>query len=468
MDYRKDYEEKLIGPEEAVKLVESNMYVELGGAVNTAQIIDKYLAKRKDELENVTVGTFIDIVPYEILRVDPEREVFKWTSGFLHVAVRHCSKQLGVCMFRPNLYHDVPRIAREVFNERVDIAYIVTTEMDEHGYFNFGLTCSHLRAIVESARKVVVVVKKDMPWIYGGYDECVHISEVDYVVEDTEFPLIKMPFVMPPTKDDEMIAENIIEAGLIENGSTLQVGIGSLPNSVIKLLKEFGYKDLGVHTEMIGDGILELIEEGIVTNEKKKLDKGKTTFTFGIGTQKLYEFVDRNPAVATYPVDYTNDPFIIAQQPKMFSLNQAAQVDLMGQVNSEQIGLLSPTCKLFQVSGTGGQLDFVMGCLFSRDRKGKSVLALYSTYNGTSRIVPVLPAGSAVTVPRSMVQYIATEWGVAYLRGLTIKERALALIHLAHPDHREWLFEEAKRVGIFPPKYSMPAGTPEGVIVRRE
>jgi acyl-CoA hydrolase len=413
------------------------------------------------------VGTFIDIAHYEILKADPEREVFKWTSGFLHMPVRSCSRELGVCMFRPNLYHDVPRIAREVFKGKVDIAYIVTTEMDEHGFFNFGLTCSHMKAIAEAAKKVVVIVKKDMPWIYGGYDECIHISEVDHVVED-ELPTPFLPFIPPPSKEDVMIAENIIEAGLIENGSTLQVGIGPLPDSVVKLLREYGYRDLGIHTEMMGDGILDLIEDGIVTNKNKTLNRDKSVFTFCLGTRRVYDYVNKNPGVATFPVDYTNDPFIIAQQPKMFSLNQAAQIDLMGNVNSEQMGIVSQSGKLFQISGTGGQLDFVMGCLFSRDRKGKSVLGIYSTYNGTSRIVPVLPPGSAVTVPRSMTQYIATEWGVAYLRGYTIKERAIALINLAHPDHRDSLIEEAKKVGIFPPKYSIPAGKPENVLVRRD
>ncbi len=467
MNFREEYEKKLISAEEAAKLVESNMHIELGGSANTALIIDAQLAKRKDELENVTVGTFIDIAHYEILKADPNREVFKWTSGYLHLPVRACSKELGVCMFRPNLYHDVPRIAREVFRGKADIAYLVTTEMDEHGYFNFGLTCSHLKALAEAAKTVVVVVKKDMPWIYGGYDECIHISDVDYIVEDT-LPTPFLPFIPPPSKEDEMIAENIIEAGLVENGSTIQVGIGALPSSVVKLLKECGYRNLGVHTEMMGDGILDLIEEGVVTNSEKKLDRYKTVFTFCLGTKRVYEYVDKNPGVATYPVDYTNDPFIIAQQPKMFSLNQAAQIDLMGNVNSEQMGLMSPSGKLFQVSGTGGQLDFVMGCLFSRDRKGKSVLGIYSTYNGTSRIVPVLPPGSAVTVPRSMTQYIATEWGVAYLRGYTVKERAIALINIAHPDHRDWLVEEARKVGIFPPNYNLPAGKPENVIVRRD
>jgi len=475
MNVREEYDRKLIGPEEAAGLVESGMHIELGGSANTALIIDKYLAKRKDELERVKVGTFIDLANYEILRVDPMGEVFEWSSGFLFRPVRQRSKELGPCVFRPNLYHDVPKIVREFSRDYdpIDIVYLVTTPMDKHGYFNFGLTCSHMKALAEVAKKVVVVVKEDMPWVNGGYDECIHISEVDYIVEDNEMPLPFMPFPLPPTKEDEMIAENILEAEskgrrLINDGSTIQVGIGGLPDTVVRMLKEAGYKNLGVHTEMMGDGTLELIEEGVVTNSQKKLDRGKSVFTFAFGSLKLYEYLDRNPEVATYPVDYTNDPFIIAQQPKMFSLNQAAQADLMGQINSEQMGLTSPTGKLYHVSGTGGQLDFVMGCLFSRDRQGFSVIAMYSTHNGTSRIVPILPAGSAVTVPRSMVQVVATEWGVAYLKGLTIKERAIAMIHLAHPDYRDWLEKEAEKLGIFPPNYTIPAGKPDYVLYKRD
>ncbi len=460
----REYERKLISPEEAANLVKDNHYVHFGGSANTALIIDKYLAKRKNELKNVTIGTHIDIHYYEFLKADPEGETFRWVSGFLGRAVRSYSKKAGPFMYRPEPYHDAPRLTREDLKGKIDIAYIVTTPMDEHGYFNLSLTCSYMRAVAEAAKTVVVVVREDLPWVYGGYNECLHISEVDYVVEDNEFKTPALP-APQPSKEDEMIAENVIEAGLITDRSTIQLGIGGLPSSVMKLIREYGYKDLGVHTEMMNDGIMDLIDEGLVTNRYKKLDQNKTVFTFVLGSEKLYRYLDRNPAVATCPVDYTNDPFIIAQQPRMFSLNQAAQIDLTGQVNSEQMGSAG---RLYQVSGTGGQLDFVMGCLFSRDRKGKSVLALYSTHKGNSRIVPILPEGSAVTVPRSMVQYVATEWGVVYLRGYSIRERTVALINIAHPDHRDWLIKEAKKLGLFPPKYTPPAGKPENVIVRRD
>uniref|UniRef100_A0A7C3RMG9 Acetyl-CoA hydrolase/transferase family protein n=1 Tax=Archaeoglobus fulgidus TaxID=2234 RepID=A0A7C3RMG9_ARCFL len=473
MDYRSEYEKKLISPEEAAGLVKDGMHIEIGGSANTALIIDKYLAKRKDELKHVEIGTFIDLASYEFLKADPEQEKFKWESCFLYEPVRRYSREIGPCVHRPGVLSDAGMIAREVGRtigkeDYIDIAFLVTTPMDKHGYFNFGVTCTFLKSIAEAADTVVLVVKEDMPWVNGGYDECIHISEVDYIVEDKEFPTPFLPFLPPPTREDEVIAENIIEAGLVENGSTLQVGIGGLPNTVIKMLKEAGVKELGIHTEMLGDGLMDLIEEGVVTNSQKKLDRGKSVFSFALGTRRLYDFLDRNPKVATYPVEYTNHPFIIAQQPKMFSLNQVAQIDLTGQINSEQIGLVSPTGKLYQVSGTGGQLDFVLGCFYSFDRKGKSVLATYSTYNGTSRIVPALPTGTAITVPRSIVQYVATEWGIAYLRGLPIYKRASALIQIAHPDHRDWLEEEARKIGILPPKYSIPAGKADGVIYRRD
>ncbi len=303
MNYREEYEKKLISPEEAAGLVESGMHIELGGAANTALIIDKYLAKRKDELEKVKVGTFIDPAHYEFLKADPNGEVFEWSSGFLYRPVRKTSKELGPCVFRPNLYHDVPNIVREFSRDYdpINIAYLVTTPMDKHGYFNFGLTCSHMKALAEVADKVVVVVKENMPWVNGGYDECIHISEVDYIVEDREMPLPFIPFAIPPTKEDEMIAENILNAEtkdgrkLIQDGSTIQVGIGGLPDTVVKMLKEGGYKNLGVHTEMMGDGTLELIEEGVVTNDQKKLDRGKSVFTFALGFAKALRLSRQEP-----------------------------------------------------------------------------------------------------------------------------------------------------------------------------
>ena len=255
-----EYKNKLISAEDAAKLVSSNSTLALGGSMSFATAIDVNLAARKSELREVAVSTFIDVLPYEFLKADPECEVFEWMSGFVHMGCRCFSKDLGPAIFLPNLYFDVPRITREVHGGKIDISFLVTSEMDEHGYFNFGITCSHMKALAESSKKVVVIAKKNMPWVNGGYEETIHISEVDYVEDENPTP--SLPFTPPSTEQDEMIAENIIEANLIEDGSTLQVGIGSLPDSVVRLLKEYDFKELGVHTEMVGEGIMELVEEG--------------------------------------------------------------------------------------------------------------------------------------------------------------------------------------------------------------
>lgn len=232
--------------------------------------------------------------------------------------------------------------------------------------------------------------------------------------------------------------------------------------TVLELIQAAGLRNLGLHTEMLTEKMMDLIEAGIVTNRAKRRDRLKTVFTFCLGSRRLYDFVDRSPLFATYPVNYTNHPMVIADQPRMFSLISAAQVDLTGQIASEQIGGSRP----FQISGTGGQLDFVMGTMFAKDGKGVSVIALYSEYNGASKIVPLLETGTNVTVPRSMVDHVATEWGIAGLRGLTVQERAQALIAIAHPQHREWLMRQARDAGLLPYRIDQSA-RPKGVIVHR-
>jgi len=470
MKYAQAYRSKLISPEDAAGLVQPNNTICLGGGVNTALIIDKHLARRKHELRNVTVRLYCDILgEYEMLKADPEGEVFTFRDDFLGRALRDLGKKVGAQVYAsPPPWHNCPRMIREIWGPRneLDIFYLIVTPMDEHGFFNFGLTNAEQRARVEIAKKVVLVVSEDMPWVYGGREECVHISEVDYIVEDHEF---KTPTIepIPPNEQDRRIAENIIEAELISDGSTIQVGIGGLPNSVMELIRSAGYKDLGIHTEMITLGMVALIEGGLVTNARKKLDRHKSAFTFTFADRRTYDYLNRNPEVVIYPVDYTNDPMIIAQQPNMFSLNSALQIDLFGQVNSESIGMRDKKKMPIQISGVGGQLDFVLGCFCSLDRNAKSVLGLYSSSKGESRIVPLLPAGTIVTVPRTVVQYVATEWGVVNLRGLTVEERALALISIAHPDHKAQLYNDGKKLGLI--SHQKKIGKKEkGVLVERE
>lgn len=456
--YAKAYQDKLIDPQDAAAMVASGMAIHLGGGANVAAIIDKYLARRKDDLEDVTVHTFIDTDPYDILQADPRGEVFKWYSDFVMPATRRFAGDRGCGVYTPASWHRVPDIVHNQYS--FDMLFLVTAPMDADGNFSFGLTVGHMNALVDVSRKVVVVVRRDMPVTSGGREAKIHISRVDHVVEDREFETYCLP--APAVSDaDRMVAENILAAGLIKDGATLQVGIGGLPNSVLDALPRAGIKHCGLHTEMLTEKMVDLIESGVVDNSRKRLDRGQSVATFALGSKRLYRFIANNPAVVFHPVNYVNNPLVIARQPHLFSLNSALQIDLSGQVASEQTGGPRP----WQVSGSGGQLDFVLGAMFCEDGAGVSVLAVYSQYHDRSRIVPMLAEGAAVTVPRSMVDYVASEWGIVKLRGLTIDERAQALIHIAHPHHREALMQQAIDAGLLPygPSLSM-RNWPKGLI----
>lgn len=452
-----DYEKIRISAKAAADLVQSGMEIFLGGATGIAHIIDKHLARRKDELSNVLIRTFLDTAPHEFLKADPEGTVFKWYSGFLLHSVRKYVSLRGSGVYQGVSWHMAPGLIRENFS--IDISFFVTAPMDKHGFFNFGLTTAEMKAFCHASKKIVVVVNENMPVVCGGHEETIHISEVDYIVEDRESKLFCLPEIAV-REEDRSIAENVVSAGLIKDGSTLQIGIGGLPNSVLDALVDAGIRHLGIHSEMLTDKMYDLIQAGVVDNSRKTMDRYKSTFSFCLGSRQLYDYLDNNPSFASYPVDYVNDPMIIAQQPQMFSLNSTMQVDLAGQVASEQIGGNPPR----HISGTGGQLDFVMGTLLSQDRKGISVLALYSEHKGKSRIVPILEQGTIITVPRSIVDYVVTEYGLVRLRGLSFNERALALIRIAHPRHRETLFQQAVDAGFIPYRSALSDKPPKGVI----
>jgi acyl-CoA hydrolase len=456
-----EYRAKRIMPETAAGMVRPGDSIHYGGAANVATVIDRHLAERKEELRDVTVRSYIDTARYRICEEDPEGEVFHWHSGFVLGFTREFSRKRGIGIYTPSTWHNVPSFIRKTLS--IDIFFLVAAPMDNAGFFNFGLTAGETMAIADVSKKIVVIPRRDMPTIFGGYEEGIHISRVDAIVEDNESQTFCLPMVQA-SPADRMIAENILEAGLIRNGSTIQIGIGGLPNSVLDLLKDAGFRDLGFHTEMLTEKMMDLIEAGVVTNSRKPKDRFKSVFTFCLGSRRLYDFAHKNPAFASYPVDYTNNPLVIAAQPDMFSLNSAAQVDLTGQVASEQIGGDRPA----QISGTGGQLDFVMGTMFSHDKNGASVIALYSEHKGKSKIVPLLEKGANVTVPRSMVDHVATEWGIARLRGLTVSDRARALIAIANPAHREELEKQAEKAGLLPYRPAAFDGKPRGVLVARK
>ncbi len=457
----REYLQKVISAEAAAALVQSDMSIFLGGSANLARIIDRHLAARKSELQNVTVRTFLDTAEHEFLKADPKGEVFNWHSGFTLRSVRPHVTQRGSGIYHAQSWHMAPSVIRQQI--RNDIAFIVTAPMDTHGCFNFGLSVTEMMAFCDVSKKIVAVVRRDMPTVCGGQEEAIHLSRIDHIVEDDEFETFCLPPV-PAKPEDRLIAENIVSAGLIKDGTTLQIGIGGLPNSVLDALLNAGVRHLGIHSEMLTDKMHDLLQAGIVDNSRKKIDRYKTTFSFCLGSRALYDFLDKNQLFASYPVDYVNHPLIIAQQPRMFSLNTTMQVDLVGQVASEQIGGERPR----HISGTGGQLDFVMGTLLSQDHAGISVLALYSEHKGRSRIVPRFEQGTVVTVPRSLVDYVVTEWGLVKSRGLTINERAQALIRIAHPSHRDTLMRQAVDAGFVTSRTACTGRLPRGVINCRD
>mgnify|MGYP000984064421 CR=1 FL=1 len=436
---RWQYQQKLTTPEEAVKLIESNTRVRYSEFVMFPDVLDEALAKRVNELENVDIsGTCFSKVPKVIL-ADPSREHFYMTDcHFGSVARKLHDKNL--CNYVPLTYHEAPRWARKYWD--IDAALLLVGPMDSKGFFNLGTSNSVTPAVISKARKIIVEVNKNVPTCLGGNQESIHISQVDCVVEGNDAPLLQVPSP-PPTETDKKIAGFILNE--IRDGACIQLGIGGLPNVVGSMIAESDLKDLGIHTEMLVDSCVDLYLSGRVNGSKKGIDRHKMVYTFAMGTNKLYEFMDNNPACAIYPVNYTNDPKIIALNDNFIAINNAIEIDLYGQVCSESSGTR-------QISGTGGQLDFIYGAFHSHG--GKGMICLSSTYkasDGTilSRIRPTLTPGATVTVPRSITSYVVTEFGIVNLKGKSTWERAADLISIAHPDFRDELIKEADQMKIW-------------------
>jgi 4-hydroxybutyrate CoA-transferase len=337
--------------------------------------------------------------------------------------------------FTPAFFHEVPKLFREG-KLRADVLLLQVSPPDEHGYVSLGPSVDYTLQAISSAKTVIAQVNAHTPFTYG--DGIVHISAFDYLVE-ADSPIYE---IQPPKIGDVERAIGEHCAALVENGSTLQLGIGAIPDAVMLFLKD--KKDLGIHSEMISDGTLELFEAGVITGAKKSMNKKRMTVTFLMGTKKLYDFAHRNPAVEVRPVDYVNHPITISKQYKMVAINSAIEVDLMGQVNAESMGLR-------QFSGVGGQVDFMRGVAMGEG--GKAVIAMPSVTvkkDGSviPKIVPFLEHGSAITTSRNDVDYVVTEYGAALLKAQSLRQRAKNLIAVAHPAHRDLLREEfEKRFG---------------------
>ncbi len=450
------YQQKLISPDKVVKkLVKPGMWIGVGNVTTVATLFDKALAENISELQDIKLRTAVPLKPLKCLEADKRGEVFSVYSDFFSEYLREYARIRGRVFYLPTHLGEVPKLYREGLLS-IDIAVKTTTPMDRNGFFNFGTDITYSRACFDAAKIKIVEVNENVPWVPGGYDECIHISEVDYVIENKEEKIPELP-ARAPTKEEEKIAENIIEILPTLDGLTLQIGIGGVPDFVCKLLKERGAKDIGVHTEMLTDGIFRLAEQGVVTGRRKSFLPGKIVHTFAAGSRALYDWLHYNPMVAGYPSDFTNDVNIIALNNNMVTINSALEIDLTGQICAESIGPI-------QYSGTGGQCAFARGGYYTSPRamppigwpSNISIIALPSTYLDReskqlkSRIVPVLKPGAVVTTPRTDVMYVVTEYGAVNLRGKSIPERVMALAKIAHPSFTDELIKEAKKMGLLP------------------
>ncbi len=428
-----EYRAKLRSPEGAVKAVKSGDWVDYTSNVCFPALLDAALAKRRDELRDVKIRGNLIFQTLATVESDPEREHFIYNSWHCSGYERKlCDK--GLCNYIPMIFRNLGWYYTNFLT--VNVAMMAVTPMDKHGYFNFSCATGVARAILERADIVILEVNEHLPRIYGGFDENIHISEVDYVVEGEHPPLPQFP-IAEPTKEDRAIAELIVPQ--IESGSTLQLGIGGMPNVVGAMLAESDVKDLSMHTELCGDAYYRLFEAGKLTN-RKRFQRGKGVTGMVFGSQSLYDWADENPSVIVEPLSYVNDPNIIAKNEKMISINSCVSVDLYGQICAESAGLR-------HISGTGGQLDYLTGAAMSEG--GKAFICMTSSFvdkSGVrhSRILPHFN-GDIVTDPRSQAYYIVTEYGCVNLAGCSTWERAEKLISIAHPDFRDELIAAAQK-----------------------
>jgi acyl-CoA hydrolase len=430
MPWVDDYKKKLVTAEEAVSAVKSYDRVYISGNAATPFFLMNALASRKDDLENVEL-VHVLLIGEDPLSMPEMEGHFRHNSLFVGPADRKAINE-GRADYIPIFLHQIPNL---FFSDQmpIDVALLHLSPPDEHGFMSYGVEILASKAASEKANIVIAQVNEKMPRVLG--DSFIHVSRVDKIVEVSEdLPqLLKKPFSEVERKIGHHIAD------LIEDGSTLQLGIGGIPDAVLSALK--GRKDLGIHTEMVSDGVMEAIEEGIITGAKKTFHPYKVILTFILGSNKLYEFSDNNPVFEAHPTDYTNHPFNISRNENMIAINSAIEVDITGQVCSDSIGT-------FIYSGFGGQVDFIRGAAHSKG--GKPIIALPSTAKGgeTTRIVPFLKKGAGIVTSRADVKYVVTEYGVAYLHGKNLQERTKTLIGIAHPDFRDDLLKEAKERGL--------------------
>ncbi|MBR1798642.1 MAG: acetyl-CoA hydrolase/transferase family protein [Bacteroidales bacterium] len=426
MNWKDEYAKKLTTADEAIKDIHDGDWVVIGHAAAVPRVVPHAMAVHCNDYNNVKVFHMTTLGDNEVLH--PEcfghfRHVSNFLSGNSRDVVFNNHGD-----FFPAYFKDVPpMIGREI---PCDVAIFQATPPDENGYCSLGVSCDYAPAAIRAAKSVIVEINDRVPFTYGN--SMIHVSQIDHAIECS----YALPELGSAAPTDVELAIGRHCASLIEDGSTLQLGIGAIPNAV--LLELVDKNDLGIHSEMFSDGVADLMKRGNINGSRKTLHKGKVVTTFIMGSQNLYDFCNHNEAIELYPVDYTNDPSVIAKNYRMVSINSCLEVDLMGQVAAESIGMK-------QYSGIGGQIDFVRGA--SMAQEGKSIIAMPSTAaKGTiSKVKPFLTPGAAVSTTRNDVNYVVTEYGIAQLKGRTLKQRAAALIKIAHPNFRPALIEEFER-----------------------
>jgi len=430
MDFQDQYQQKRMNPSDAIGCVQNGDTIVVPTGVGEPPALLTALSEARRNYRDVTVSQILALRKYGY--IDPEtRDNVRHTAYFYGGATRP-GGQAGWVDFIPNYFSEIPALIERGLTP-ADVVFSMASPMDEHGYFALSLGPDYTMAAVKKARAIVLEVNPNVPFAFGNCH--VHVSQVTALTESSDPVLeVGLPTIGPV---QEAIGKYV--ADLIEDGSTLQIGYGGIPDAVVMQLKH--KHDLGIHTEMIGDGILSLIEAGAVTNRKKTFMPGKSVATFALGSGKLYKFMHRNPALEMHPVEFTNDPFIAAQNDKLMAINATMQVDFLGQCGSESLGF-SP------YSGTGGQADFVRAANRSKDGKAFIVVPSTAKDDTISRIVPTLTPGTHVTTSKNDINYVVTEYGVAQLRGKSAKQRAEALIGIAHPDFRGELREAARKMNL--------------------
>ena len=428
MNYQEQYAAKRVTPAEAVRNVHNGDTIVVPTAVAEPPALLTALSAHRRDFHDVKVSQILAVRKFGYL--DPTTaEHVRHVAYFFSGATRPGFRE-GVVDFTPSFFSEMPQLIERGLMP-AEVVFTQVSPMDQHGYFSLGIAADYTMAAIRKARAVIVEVNENVPFAFGNCH--LHISQVTALVENNEPVLeVGLPTIGPV---QEAIGKYV--ADLIDDGSTLQIGYGGIPDAVVMQLTH--KKDLGIHTEMIGDGILTLVESGAVTNRRKNYLPGKMVATFALGSKKLYDWVDRNPMFEMHPVDFTNDPYLAGQNDNLIAINATLEIDFLGQCGSESLGPIP-------YSGTGGQADFVRAA--NRSKGGKAFIVLPSTAKdgAISRIVPTLTPGTHVSTSKNDINYVVTEYGVAQLRGKTAKQRCQALIAIAHPDFRAELTESAKKM----------------------